>query len=185
MKIRVSTIPSSGMKVDAPIPLEPLNLRLNEGSRAADIVFTEAPNADLTLTKTLGGAEVKGFISAPCKRVCSTCADNVPDEVVAEVSWFLQNTDETVIEGMDGLGEIDDPGVLTYTGDHIDLEDALQEALILQLTPFWHPERDEQQRCLGCKKVCSDRQWSSSEAEAPTKRTLGALLQSAQAKKKK
>jgi hypothetical protein len=182
MKIRVSTVPSSGMKIDAPIPLEPLNLRLNEGSRAADIVFTAAPNADLTVTKTLGGAEVKGIVSAPCQRLCATCAENVPNEVIAEVSWFLQNTDETVIEGMDG---IDDPGVLTYTGDHIDLEDALQEALILQLTPFWHPERDEQQRCTGCKRVCGEAKWSSSETETPSKRTLGALLESAQAKKRK
>lgn len=180
MKIRVSTIPHSGMKIDAPIPLEPLTARMNEGSRKPDVVFTEAPNADLTLSKTFGGAEIKGVVSAQCTRLCSTCAEHVPHEIVADVCWMIQNLDEVQIEGE---GILDDPGLLTYRGDHIDLEDPLQEALILTITPFWHPERDEKQCCLTCKRDCRKSSWGT-EDEKPTKRTLGSLLESAATKKR-
>jgi hypothetical protein len=180
MKIRVSTIPHSGMKIDAPIPLEPLNARMQEGSRGTDITFTAPPNADLTLRKLHGATEVSGIVSAPCNRLCATCGNEARQEVVAEIDWVLQSLEES---GAGPGDEIEDPGVIAYRGDHVDLEDPLQEALILTLTPFWHPERDECGRCTVCQKVCSGKNTSSErEGDRGTQR-LGDLLAKATAKR--
>jgi hypothetical protein len=77
MRILVTTIPYSGMKIDAPISLESLNSRLSEGSTDNNIIFTEPPMADLTLTRTQGGVIVKGIVAGICKQDCGTCAEPV------------------------------------------------------------------------------------------------------------
>lgn len=190
MKVRVSTIPHSGMKIDAPIPLDPLNSRLSEGSRESDVVFTEAPNADLTLSKSHGGAEVKGIISAPCTRMCSTCGETVPDEVRADIFWVLQSEEDSTLGPIE---EMEAAGVMPYSGDHFELEDPLQEALILELTPFWHPDRDCNGKCTLCAKECSSTSWTASEqatdARTPDstsgRRSLGDLLKNAAEKRDK
>lgn len=186
MKVRVSTIPHSGMKIDAPIPLEPLNSRLSEGSRESDVVFTEAPNADLTLSRSHGGAEVKGIISAPCTRMCSTCAETVHDEIQADIFWVLQSEEDSTLGPIE---EMEAAGVMPYSGDHVELEEPLQEALILQLTPFWHPPRDCHGRCTTCNKECTATEWTAVEtsAETPSKtsRSLGDLIKGAAEKGRK
>ncbi len=176
MKVRVSTIPSTGMKINAPIPLEPLNDRLKEGQRGEDITFTNQPNADLTLTKAYGGAEVRGVVSAQCEQLCATCGDSVDHKVTADVGWVLQSLTEDAAAPGD---LIEDPGVLTYSGDHIDLEDPLQEALILNLTPFWHPERSADGKCTLCSRDCSKGVWGAEPEKKKGTVALGDLLSGA------
>lgn len=183
MRILVTTIPFSGMKIDAPIPKEPLNIRLSEGSQGEPVVFTDDPLVDITLTRTHGGVLVKGVISGTCQQGCSTCGDTVPNEVTSSIDWILQTMSDRA--GSDD--DLDDPGVIVYEGEHIDLEEHLQEALILNLSPFWHPPRDAQDRCSVCKRDCSERSWRSSESEsAPSSSaSFGALLKGALGNKKK
>lgn len=188
MRILVTTIPFSGMKIDAPISLETLNTRLQEGSYEDPVVFLEPPMADLTLTRTHGGVMIKGVISGRCKQECATCSDPVPHEISASIDWLLQ-TDSDRAGAND---ELDDPGVIVYQGEHVDLEDHLQEALILQISPFWHPERDEHERCRLCARDCSKHAWraSDSESASPVRTpkqgsSFGSLLQGALAKGKK
>jgi uncharacterized metal-binding protein YceD (DUF177 family) len=181
MRILVTTIPFSGMKIDPPISKEALNSRLQEGSHEDSVIFEEAPMADLTLTRTHGGVIVKGIISGRCRQGCSTCGDLVPHEAMATIDWLLQTTSDQAAPN----DEIDDPGVIFYEGDHVDLEEPLQEALILQLSPFWHPPRDASDRCTLCKRNCSEHSWraggdNSKQAEvASGKSSLGSLLQGA------
>jgi uncharacterized metal-binding protein YceD (DUF177 family) len=178
MRILVTTIPFSGMKVDAPISKDALNARLKEGSTDNGIVFQDEPLADLTLTRTHGGVIVKGIISGTCKQDCSSCGDFVPHEAVAHIDWILQNESDQAAPD----DEIDDPGVIFYTGDHVDLEEPLQEALILSLSPFWHPPRDSSERCLLCKRDCSERAWRTGEppaAEGRAQSSFGNLLKGA------
>jgi uncharacterized metal-binding protein YceD (DUF177 family) len=183
MRILVTTIPYTGMKIDAPIPLEALNNRLREGRDENAIVFTEAPLADLTLTRTHGGVLVKGVISGPCKQDCSSCGDLVPHEAYANIDWILQgNADRAAADD-----DLDDPGVIVYEGDHVDLEEPLQEALILSISPFWHPPRDVKERCLVCKRDCSRKMWKAVENNASESKStdsgsgsnLGALIKGA------
>ncbi len=185
MRILVTTIPFSGMKIDAPIPKDALNCRLQEGATGEPVTFTEDPLVDITLTRTHGGVMVKGIVTGACTQGCSTCGDTVPHEVLAPIDWLLQTSSDRA--GLDD--ELDDPGVIVYEGDHINLEEHLQEALILTLSPFWHPPRDSQDRCTFCKRPCSGRQWSSGQAaEAPAQKassSFGTLLKGALGSKKK
>ncbi len=185
MRILVTTIPFSGMKIDAPIAKDPLNVRLQEGSEEGAVTFTEDPMVDITLTRTHGGVMVKGVVTGTCRQGCSTCGDNVPHGVISTVDWLLQTSSDRA--GLDD--DLDDPGVIVYEGDHINLEDHLQEALILNLSPFWHPPRDTQDRCTLCKRQCSAKAWSSGEPKESTasdsRPSLGSLLKGALAEKKK
>ena len=162
------------MKIEATLPLESLNERLKTGSEGQQIVFEEAPLVDLTLTRTHGGILVKGIVSGRCTQDCSTCADPVSHELVSQIDWILQTSSDRA--GPDD--ELDDPGVIPYEGDHVELEDPLQEALILSLSPFWHPPRDSQDRCTVCKRDCSSKAWGTQSSEVKTS-PFGALLKGA------
>lgn len=115
----------------------------------------------------------KGIISGPCMQDCSTCAEPVKHEIKATIDWILQTTSDAAAPN----DSIDDPAVLFYEGDHIDLEEPLQEALILAINPFWHPPRDEREHCSVCKRDCSAKAWGSGGGSAQT--SFGSLLQGA------
>jgi len=184
MRILVTTIPFTGMKIDAPISQEALNARLREGSSENGITFEDSPMADLTLTRTHGGVLVKGIISGTCKQDCATCGDGVSHEACAKIDWVLQTASDRAAPD----DELDDPGVIVYEGEHVELEEHLQEALILSLSPFWHPPRDTQDHCTVCTRDCSARAWrSGGDDGAPGEKTsqagkassFGALLKGA------
>lgn len=187
MKVLVTTIPFSGMKIDAPISKDALNARLKEGSDQNLVTFEDAPMADITLTRTHGGVLVKGIISGTCKQDCSSCGDIVGHQATATIDWILQGDADRAAPD----DELDDPGVIVYHGEHVDLEEHLQEALILSLSPFWHPPRDYNDCCTHCNRDCSARQWRTQEDSPPrdsknprqTPSTLGSLLQDALKKK--
>jgi uncharacterized metal-binding protein YceD (DUF177 family) len=180
MRICTTTIPFSGMKIEADLPLEALNCRLKEGSEQQEMVFEAAPMVDITLTRTHGGILVKGIVSGRCKQECATCADPVPHEVVSTIDWLLQ----TASDRAGPEDEIDDPGVVFYEGEHVDLEEPIQEALILNLNPFWHPPRDKQDRCTVCKRDCSSKVWSG-EQKSEKCSAFGSLLKDALSTSKK
>ena len=175
MRVCTTTIPFSGMKIEANLPLEALNARLAEGSEQQEISFEAPPLVDLTLTRTHGGILVKGIVSGRCKQQCATCADPVSHEIVASIDWILQTSSDRA--GPDD--EIDDPGVIVYEGEHVELEEPLQEALILNINPFWHPPRDEQERCTVCKRDCASKVWSGKDKDDEKSSSFGSLLQGA------
>lgn len=183
MKVLVTTIPFSGMKIDAAISKDAINARLKEAKDGNLVSFEDAPIADITLTRTHGGVLVKGIVSGTCKQDCASCGDLVGHAAQATIDWILQGHADRAAPDDD----LDDPGVIVYEGEHVDLEEHLQEALILSLSPFWHPPRDTHERCLVCHRDCSKRLWRA-EASGPADKlstqaqsssTLGALLQGA------
>jgi uncharacterized metal-binding protein YceD (DUF177 family) len=164
------------MKIETDLPLEALNTRLAEGSEQQEFIFEAPPMVDLTLTRTHGGILVKGVVSGRCKQECATCADPVSHEIVSTIDWLLQ----TESDRAGPEDEIDDPGVIFYEGDHVELEEPLQEALILNINPFWHPERDAQDRCTVCTRDCRVRVWGEESKESEQKSSsFGALLKGA------
>jgi uncharacterized metal-binding protein YceD (DUF177 family) len=173
MKVCTTTIPFTGMNIEGILPLEALNSRLQGTSGSQEIVFQEPPKAILTLTRTHGGILVKGTVSGSCKQDCASCADPVPHSLTIPIDWILQTSSDRA--GPDD--ELDDPGVIVYEGEHIDLEEHLQEALILGLSPFWHPPRDEQDKCTHCNRDCSVRAWGEKKQEKAS--PFGALLKGA------
>lgn len=168
------------MKIDTHLPLEGLNARLAEGSEQERLVFETPPVVDITLTRALGGILVKGVVSGRCKQGCATCADPLSHDVVSSIDWLLQtSTDRAGPED-----EIDDPGVILYEGDHVELEEPLQEALILNLNPFWHPPRDTAERCTTCQRDCSLKTWGGEEKSGKSS-AFGTMLKGALSTAKK
>jgi uncharacterized metal-binding protein YceD (DUF177 family) len=101
----------------------------------------------------------------------------VSHEITASIDWILQTSSDRA--GPDD--EIDDPGVVLYEGEHVELEEPLQESLILNINPFWHPPRDKNERCTECKRDCAARVWGGEEQAgvAKTSSAFGALLKGA------
>jgi uncharacterized metal-binding protein YceD (DUF177 family) len=73
---------------------------------------------------------------------------------------------------------MDDPGVILYEADHVDLEEPIQEAIILNINPFWHPPRDNQDRCTVCSRDCSSKVWTG-EQKREKSSAFGSLLKDA------
>lgn len=135
------------------------------------------------LTRTHGGVLAKGTVTSPCNQDCASCGDIKPHTVKATLEWVLQTESDRAAPD----DTIEDPGVLFYSGEHIELEEHLQEALILSLSPFWKPPQDENGACSGCQKHClaatvySDRETQASDEQPNTSNatSLGVLLQKA------
>lgn len=175
MKIRISTIPPQGLKISDSIPLAPLNTRMNEG-RNNDISFVEAPQVELMLYRTISGAQAKGKASTKYRQPCSRCLDVIERDLEVDINLIIEPRPEK--ESVDPLQPDDcqdDIGLAYYDGDHIDLEDIIQESLILGLSQFWHPPSDERGTCTLCGRNLAEETGNCRESRL----TLGVLLKKA------
>ena len=148
MKVRVSTLPLSGMTIDDTLPLDALNERMSLG-RGDETRFLAAPRVTVQLSPSRHGATLSGTITASLRQSCSLCADGVEHPITVEVACQLLERNDDSLE--------DDVGTHYYENDAVDLEPILQEYLILSLSPFWHPELDKGGRCTFCKRSPEDR----------------------------
>jgi uncharacterized metal-binding protein YceD (DUF177 family) len=150
MKVRISDIPPAGLKVNDTLPLEALNARMTEG-RGKDILFTEAPTVNLLITRTQSGAETKGGVKTKYRQQCSRCLidQEHPLEIKADFTLHHKPTAEEISEDIEA-SFTDDVGIAYFEGDHIDLENLLQEALILTLSLYWAPPCDAKGNCTKC-----------------------------------
>ena len=177
MRVRVSDIGPNGLKVNDTISLEALNARMQEGSQN-DIVFVTAPQLDLTIFSSLHGADVKGTVKARYRQPCSLCILGIERETEVVADWVFkqQNTEpetdaDTEIETL-----MDDVGLCYFTGEHIDLENIVQESLILSLSQYWRPPQCADTSCTVCGKKTSD--FLSSEKNTKVV-SFGALIKQA------
>ncbi len=173
MKVRISDLPAQGLQISDTISVANLNKRMQEG-RNNDIIFLNDPQVDIIVTPRIGGAEVSGRVNALYKQPCALCAEELEQKLNVTVEVELKPR-QVGAEELD-----DDVGILIYTGEHVDLEAYLQEALILKLTPYLQPERDEDDKCRLCGKACLQ------AAPAPIVTggiSLGELIKTAQPRK--
>ncbi len=174
MKIRISDIPANGLMITDTLGLEPLAKRMSEG-RTADIVFTSPPDVTLKIDKTPSGAQVSGWVKSKVKQACSLCAIEVERELDVEIRYALQQVHPKDSKGHPEL--LDDIGIVFFEGEHVDLENTLQEALILELSLFWHPDCNDEGCCKHCGKLCEK---AESDSEAPNNTvSLGELFKKA------
>jgi len=151
MKIRLSDIPTAGLSVTDTIPAEGLNERLSTGSNHG-LVFTQGLDVSLTVFKSPNGAETKGKVTSRYRQPCARCADGIERELELPTNYILQQRPDE-LRGIDSEEYEDDIGITFYDGEHIDLEDLIQESIILSLSIYWHPEEDEEGKCLHCHKL--------------------------------
>jgi uncharacterized metal-binding protein YceD (DUF177 family) len=184
MRVRISDLRPEGILIKDTISLESLNERMNVGDEN-DVIFLEEPQVALKI-KSVGStaAEAIGLIKAKYKQSCGMCAEDVTLAMEIDAHFMLKQKlgiDQPEIEYED------DRGVVTYEGEHVELEDIIQESLILKVTPYYVPERDENGVCSLCNK-CPAKEANILE-DAPEEKEstvlFGELLAKAQRKNKK
>ena len=176
MKVRISDIPHTGLKVSDILPLDALNERMSAG-RGGDILFTEPPRVDLLILKTQSGAETKGSVKTKYRQQCARClADqDKPLEIPANLTFHHKPAAEELPEDVEA-SFTDDVGISYFEGDSIDLEEVLQEMLILSLSLYWAPDCDKKGKgSLGGR----NRDGFEMHEEKGAKNSLGALLKKA------
>ena len=170
MRVRVSDLSHDGLKISDTIPLEPLNARMQEG-RPTEIYFTEAPTVELFVEQTATGAEVSGHVLVKYMQNCARCLESLEQQNTIPIQYAFRYTTRESAEA------VDDIGIVALTGEHIELEDLIQEQIILSLSYHWSPELDEENKCSLCHKNFA----STLQTTGGT--SLGALLEQAGVKK--
>lgn len=171
MQIRLTDIPPEGLNVNDTLSLENINARMNEAPNN-DITFTQAPAVEAAVQKEKGGAEVTGKVAAAYKQVCPRCAQEVEHQVEKELSLILKRKESQPGRDRQTSKEEwgDDIGILYFDGEHIDLEDVIQETLILSLSPYGATHDN-------CKSVLEGQKKEEDSTEGKT--SLGKLLKDA------
>ena len=171
IKIRVTDIPARGLSASDRLSLEALNDRMNEAPDN-DIQFVEAPEYSIEIRPEKGGAEMTGSVVTRYERPCGVCLTSLTYELSKEVSLTLKA--KSSMPGVDRATETgeweDDVGIIYYNGEHIDLEEILQETLILSISPF----NNSHEGCPGLPANAKD------EAAEEKKVTLGDLIKNSQ-----
>jgi uncharacterized metal-binding protein YceD (DUF177 family) len=145
MIIRVSEIPPEGRIINETISLTTLNDRMAEG-QGNDIVFLEPPTVSLNITHTRDGLQAAGKAESVYQQPCAYCLETIKQKIAVDFDFILKPAGTRSARSV----EEDDPNLLYYEGQEIDLEEVIQESLILALSPFLRPERDPEGRCLEC-----------------------------------
>ncbi len=165
LTIRLSDLGQTGLVINETLNLSDLNDRM-QASPQNDITFEIEPSVALVVTKLPGGAEAKGSISTSYQQPCGRCLDQLSKPLSVKFSYQLKPHENAVNP------ELDDQGLIFYTGEHVDLTEHLQEKLILALTPYNLPECDSQGRCLECKKTFN----APPKEKITTKNSLAGML---------
>lgn len=147
MKVRLSTIPARGMEVKTALSAALLNSRMGD-ALVSGIRFEKDQEVTLELYKNSHGAQVRGHISAAYIQSCGRCLEDKPRELKIEVNLV-------VMSGEHG-GNHDEIGVLYAQNDIIELDPALEECLIVQLTPYWSPEVENGACCMCPRRFQSE-----------------------------
>ncbi len=150
MKIRLTDIPADGLDIQESIPPTELNERLSTGNNHG-IQFIDPLNVTLTVYKSPNGAETKGTVTSRYRQPCARCIEGVERPLTIETNYYLQQRPD-VLRGHETEEYEDDIGITFYDGEHIDLDDLIQESIILSLSIYWHPDEDSNGKCTLCKK---------------------------------
>jgi uncharacterized metal-binding protein YceD (DUF177 family) len=173
MKIRLTDLSSQGLSIDQTISKDALNARLREG-RECDITFIDPPRVQMLVVPTARGAQTKGTVTARYRQACGACSDPVERSLEVEANFILEQKPADAA-GTAGDEDLDDVGISFFEGDSFDLEDLIQEDLILGLSLYWHPPRNERGDCEVCGRNVARE--LKGHVDAPTR--LGELLDAA------
>lgn len=177
MKIRLTDIPAAGLPIAEVIPPQALNERLSSGS-SHGFEFLQGLDVSLTVYKSANGAETKGRVISRYRQPCARCAEGVERDIELPTNFILQQRPEE-LEGVDSEEYEDGIGITFYDGEHIDLEDLIEETIILSLSIYWHPEEDAEGKCQLCHKLVRGPTASATKEKSAAGTSLGDLIKKA------
>ena len=147
LTVRLSDLGQSGINFSEELNLEDLNARM-AASPGNDIVFVDTPQVEIKIIPLPEGAEVTGNVSSSYTQSCGRCLEQLKRPVSVKFRYQLKPHSPEVSDD-----ELDDAGLIFYSGEHIDLKEHLEEALILAMSPYLLPPLTSQQKCLECDKT--------------------------------
>jgi uncharacterized metal-binding protein YceD (DUF177 family) len=173
MRVRIGTLPYEGKTITARLDRELLNKRLKEG-RQAEVEALTDPEFQVVVTPHPAGAWLRGSVSCSVSQVCGRCGEAAEHMLRADLDWSLRPFGDGVTRD-----DQDDLGIYSYSDDHFDLEEALYEALVLQVSPIWRPDLPGNERSSHrCPQSYSVEDPVREPCQAP--RTESKLLQALQ-----
>jgi len=168
MKIRVTTIPPTGLSFSDKMPKELINERLSSPSES-EIIFIDDVTVDGIIKPFPGGAELKATTKSKYTQPCARCAEGKERQLETPLKAVIKPKPESVLDD-------EDIGVIYYSGEHVELDEFILESLILSLSIFWAPEIEEKTgKCKECK--LTSKELGLSEPEKTS--NLGDLLKKA------
>jgi uncharacterized metal-binding protein YceD (DUF177 family) len=144
--VRLSDLGQSGLTFSEELNLEELNTRM-QASPGNDIVFLSTPQVEIKIIPLPEGAEVTGKISSDYTQSCGRCLEQLKRPISVKFRYQLKPHTPEISED-----ELDDAGLIFYSGEHVDLKEHLEEALILAMSPYLLPALDQTGKCSECKK---------------------------------
>lgn len=94
--IRITDIPAQGLEVNDVLSIDLLNQRMNEAPDN-DIVFTGAAPFSLKIKPEIGGAELRGTISASFMQPCARCTELTSQSISQDIRLTLQDLKGLVV----------------------------------------------------------------------------------------
>mgnify|MGYP000650020197 CR=1 FL=1 len=153
MKLCLRDISPKGLTIKDYLSLQSLNDRMAEGSNN-EIVFLTPPEVNLTVYGSERGAETRGSVRTRYRQPCARCLKELEMDLEVEANFILKPKPPRETACVRSDADIEDVGIVYFEGEHIDLEDILQETLILALSPFLLPPKDKEGRCTMCGETC-------------------------------
>lgn len=175
MKIRLTDIPAAGLPVAEILPEKVLNERLSIGS-SHGFEFLQGLDVTLTVFKSPNGAETRGRVTSRYRQPCARCAEGIERALELPTNYILQQRPEE-LRGAEAEQYEDDIGITYYDGEHIELDDLIQETIILSLSMYWYPEEDSEGKCSYCHKLVRGPQ--KTEKSSTGVASLGDLIKKA------
>ena len=135
--LRVTDIPVQGLEITESLALDLLNERMNDAPNN-DIVFIDTSPFSLMAKTTKGGILITGNISGSYSQPCGRCLEEITHQLDKEISLTLKPKETQPGRERTTTKQEwqDDIGIVYFDGEHIELEEILQETLILSLSPF-------------------------------------------------
>jgi uncharacterized metal-binding protein YceD (DUF177 family) len=147
-KIRVNTLPASGLRLEQLIATDQINARILEAPNAQEneICFKGQISIAILCEKAPHGMTLSGEIRANCDQQCGLCAQPATRDLVLPINHVFNHQPE------DQKLPEDDIGLTYYHGEQVDIMPCIEELLILQLSPYWRPAIQSDGNCSFCLK---------------------------------
>lgn len=163
MEIRVDNLKESPLRLVFEEPLASLPL-LAEPVAAGELAVDGALSGELLVRKSGNVVEVEGTLTCTVSQPCSRCLQPVSQHLVVPVALSFERQLSAIEDEVERELSEEDLGLVPFSGDTLDLREALEQELLLGV-PQQPLCRDD---CAGLCPVCgADRNSRACECPPP------------------
>lgn len=147
MKINVTTLPAQGMRLTYELDGELFRRRLDEGNASPNRLRNNLTFSGI-IHSIPDGVELAGTALGTFEQECGRCAEALTRDLKVPVKMVFKRYSGTRPE--------DDLGIAYFRGDHVEINDVIEEAVIIGLQLHWSPPCEPDGRCSICYRTLAD-----------------------------